>query len=384
VKGELLEATTQREIADDRARRAAAIAAKADKNVDELQRAAIDAATLAEAITVPVIPRMLADDATPEALASLMSVHGGRIALVSAEGGPFDMMAGQYSKFPPLDVYLKGHAGDVLRVDRKGRNAEFIQAPALTIAICLQPAVLPSLAGREEFRARGLLARFLFAAPHSFVGRRKIGEPPLDPEVARRYETDVQALVLSLAEWTDPCVLMFSPDAKKALLNIERLLEPQLAPDGALGPLADWGSKLAGAVVRIAGLLHLAANLKTGYRTPITAETVGAADLIGDYFRAHAVAVHALMGAGTAAGDARVLLNWLHATDISTFTKRDAHRAHQSRFVRAAQLEPALELLESHGWIRRRPDDASPGHGGRPSSPVYDVHPELVIQAVSL
>ena len=37
-------------------------------------------------IDVPAIPRLLADDATPEAVASLLAEHDGRIAIVSRRG----------------------------------------------------------------------------------------------------------------------------------------------------------------------------------------------------------------------------------------------------------------------------------------------------------
>ena len=61
-------------------------------------------------------------DATPEALAGLLATYG-RIALVSPEGDVFDQMAGRYNQAvgPNLGVYLKGHAGDLLRIDRRGR-----------------------------------------------------------------------------------------------------------------------------------------------------------------------------------------------------------------------------------------------------------------------
>jgi hypothetical protein len=382
MSSEVAEARLTRSIAEDSAaeakRRAARARADDDGKADELRQSAIDAAALAEAITVPVMPRLLADDATPEALGALMAAQGGRIALLSAEGGPFDGMSGRYSKFPNQDIYLKGHSGDPLHVDRQGRDPYFIERPALTIVVAFQPAILPTLAGREGFLARGLLARFLFSVPRSFVGTRKVGEPPLDPEVKERYDVGMKTLVLSLTEWRDPCVLTFSPEANELLLAFERELEPRLAPGGDLGALADWGSKLAGAVVRIAGLVHLAENLKTGYREPITAETFAAARAIGEYFLAHAIAAHGLMGSGTALGGARVLLGWLMKTCVPKFSKRDAHRAHQARFARATDLDSALELLETHGWIRRQPDLPGSPLGGRPPSAVYDVHPDVI------
>src|SRR3954465_13344295 len=67
----------------------------------------------AQSIKVPPEPRLLADDATPEAIVSLLANHGGRIAVVSAEGGLLDTLAGgRYSKTPNIEPLLKGHAGD--------------------------------------------------------------------------------------------------------------------------------------------------------------------------------------------------------------------------------------------------------------------------------
>jgi hypothetical protein len=403
----IVEARTQKTIAQGKARDAARAASKAagveDEDIDKagpfkplvealnaredkptpdeakkLEAEAIGAALMAEAITVPAQPRLLADDSTPEALASLMAEHHGRIAVMSAEGGVFDTIAGKYSRFPNFDVYLKGHAGDDLRVDRKGRPPEFIERPALTVVLAIQPAVLRTIAEREGFHGRGLLARFLFVLPDSYVGRRRIGTEAVPPAIKQRYDDKLRALVLSLAEWTDPAVIPFTAAANEHLLAFEADLEPHLGPGGELHHVADWGSKLAGAVVRIAGLLHLAENLTTGWGAPISAHTFDAAATIGTYLRAHAVAVHAYMGADPVIENARAVLRWIAEQDTKVFTKRDCHRAMQARFRKSADLDGPLALLEDRGWIRRQErSDPTPG-GGRPRSPVYEIHPEIL------
>jgi hypothetical protein len=142
---------------------------------------AIAAQAKAEAVHVPVPPQLLADDSTPEALANLLAAHR-RIAVLSAEGGVFDMMAGRYqsSVGPNLDVYLKGHAGDPIRVDRvTAKRVAYVAAAALTIGVTVQPAVLRACRDRPGFRGRGLLARFAYAVPQSTVGYRKVGAPPV-------------------------------------------------------------------------------------------------------------------------------------------------------------------------------------------------------------
>ena len=62
----------------------------------------------------------------------MLAEQGGRIASMSPEGGVFDLMAGLYSKsgMPQFGVYLIGHAGDNLRVDRISRTGEHVKRPA--------------------------------------------------------------------------------------------------------------------------------------------------------------------------------------------------------------------------------------------------------------
>jgi replicative DNA helicase len=82
-----------------------------------------DLALQLERLDQPVVSRLLADDATPEALVSLLADHGGRIAVISAEGGLFDILAGRYSNGAPnLDAVLKAYGCESIRVDRKGRD----------------------------------------------------------------------------------------------------------------------------------------------------------------------------------------------------------------------------------------------------------------------
>src|SRR5581483_10312381 len=100
----------------------------------------------ADSIEVPPIPRLVADDITPEAAATLLAEQKGRLAIISAEGGIFDIIAGRYSKLPNMDLWLKGHSGDSLKVDRKGRPPEYIPRPALTLGLMVQPSVLDAIA----------------------------------------------------------------------------------------------------------------------------------------------------------------------------------------------------------------------------------------------
>jgi hypothetical protein len=118
-------------------------------------------------LQVPTAPRLLVDDVTTEKLAALMADNNGRIGVLSAEGGIFQTIAGRYKDkgTESLDLYLKGHSGDDMPIDRIGRPTKHLHAPALTMAVAVQPDVLAGLAAHPSFRGLGLLARFDYACP---------------------------------------------------------------------------------------------------------------------------------------------------------------------------------------------------------------------------
>ncbi len=357
----------------ERTAKAAENALSGEAQAEHLAEAS-DAAAVLRELTIPGMPRLVADDITVEAAASLLAEQGGRLAVLSAEGGIFATLAGRYSGIPNLEVFLKGHSGDLLRVDRKGRPPEHVEAPALTLGLAVQPEILTDIAAMPGFRGRGLLGRILYSLPTSTLGRRRIGTPPPPEPVAAAYAENVRALVASLADWTDPAVLPLSPAAAAGLLQLEADLEPQLAPGAALAHLTDWAGKLTGATARLAGLLHLATHLRDGWGRPIEATTLDDAARLARYYLNHALAVFDLMGADPLIDDARHLLDWITRTGANTFTRRDAHNPNRARFAKAGDLDPALALLTEHGWIQ--PLDPAPRPGlGRPPSPRYVVHP---------
>jgi replicative DNA helicase len=375
----IIEAELSAKVAGKAAEKAALAAASADPSGrDTLIAEATAAAMNAEAITVPAKPQLVADDVTSETAASLLAQQGGRLAILSPEGGIFATIAGRYSGTPNLEVFLKGHAGDMMRVGRLSRDSEHVDNPALTMGLAVQPEILRDIAGMPGFRGLGLLARILFALPENTVGRRKIGADSIPEQVAAEYSTNLHSLILSLAEWTDPAVLPLTPEANELVLDIERAVEPRLAPGGAWAHVVDWGSKYTGAVVRIAGLIHLAEYLHDGWGKPVGADTIERAAMIGDYYAAHALAAFDDMGADQSTRNARHLLAWIERTATTAFTKRELFRAVQSSQLKTmADLDPPLGILEAHGYLRQLDPPAPKRAGGRPPSPSYLVHPEV-------
>ena len=385
ARPQIAEAVIRRKLAeaeaDSTARAAEAAAAGLDS--DKKTAALIDATQARmelDSAAVPAEPCLFADDTTIERLGSRLAEQGGRFAVLSPEGEIFSIAAGRYSGSPNLGILKSAHAGEPVRIDRMGRPPEHIDAATLTLGICTQPGVLDRLGDTPEFREQGLLARLLFSVPESRLGYRNPTPDPMPPGARDLYTATVTALTLSLDALGEPVALTFAPDAAEAVTGLLGAIEPRFRPGADLAHMTDWGGKLAGAIVRIAGLLHLAEHARDGWDRPISLATLEAAAEIGDYYTHHAKAAYDTIGADPATADARAVLQWLTTARPAQVTTRDLMRGMPQRFRKAADLGAPLAILESRGWIRARPAARSAPGGGRPGSPAWDVHPAIVTQ----
>ncbi|MFE5007325.1 YfjI family protein [Streptomyces sp. NPDC056696] len=373
------EAETLARLAKAAAEKAAAKAGAAEpEKRDALTAEAVELAQAAEELTIPSVPQLVADDATPETIGTLLAQQNGRISCMSAEGELFDIIAGRYTGKPNMGMFLKGHAGDMIRVNRQSREAEHIDSPAVTVGLAIQPEVLDSLARIDGADGRGLLARFLYSKPLSLVGSRNLSPQLLDEQVAATYTRQLAGLTLALADWTDPALLTLTPEADTVMLAFQKVTEARLGRDGSFAPIVKWASKRDGAVARIAGLLHLATHPEDGWHKPIEASTMAAATELGVYFTAHALDVFNTMSADPAHDAALTVLAHLMSSRPAQITKRELFRAlRRADFPAIGDLDPALALLEEHGWIRQQPPPPRTGRGGRPPSPRYETHPRI-------
>jgi hypothetical protein len=136
----------------------------------------------------------------------------------------------------------------------------------------------------------------------------------------------------------------------------------------------DWAGKLAGAVARVAGLLHAAdlAGVADPWSRPVSGRVMERAVRVGEYLIPHAQAAFYEMGCDPAVADARHVLAWV-ARRGGPFTRKECFDGTRSRFHEVKRLAPTLALLEDHRFLRKRPDPPrGPGH---PASPTFDVNP---------
>lgn len=351
----------------------------------ESRKAAQELAADLAADPIAALPKLLVDDATAEAIEIQLAAQGGRLIVAGCEGGLFDVMAGRYSSgVGNLDCFLKGHAGDDLRVERVTRGSLFVPRCCLTLAYAVQPDVIRGLASKPSFRGRGLIGRFLYSVPVSTLGSRRINPEPVAYETANQYEQAVRRLAaLPVPPDGEPMLLSLSPEASSLFHSWQGEVETWLGDNGRLAELRDWGGKLCGLTVRLAGIIHLVTtNSAEPWQVPVAEAAMESAVELGRWAVPHAEAVIGLMaGANGSIDDAAYLLRWVRDRGLAEFSRRDAHSHGRYRFDGEPQrLEDAMELMVDRGWIRPVGGDVG-GKRGRPASPRYTVHPRALERA---
>ena len=348
--------------------------------IDDLtERAKIQEEIAAQKDALPAeifAPRLFSGDVTAERLQQLLVEQDERIAIISDEPGIFQNLAGMYSGgMSSFDIYLKGHAGTSVRVDRAGRMAH-LDKPALSMGLAIQPGILTDTGKAKRFRESGLMARFLYAVPKSNVGQRDVrARNPIPGDVSERWSDNIRALLSGMVSPLGaPRVLVFDDAAQEALLKLSEEVEKDQGDGGRFAHMADWTSKLPGAAARIAGLLEIAVSGTNAVN--VTATNAAHAVRLARLLIPHAEAAFRLMGAPDAETDALALLDWIKRNQHTDFTQREAHKSLESRFRTVDRLLIAVKQLQEWSVLSKLLIQKNPR--GAPSK-YYQVNPKIFV-----
>lgn len=288
--------------------------------------------------------QIFTDDCTSESMIRLLRDNHGRMALISAEGGAFDNIIGRYTKKPNLDVWLKGICGDTIRVDRINREPDYIRNPALSMIISAQPGVLSEIMQNSLLDGRGFLARLLYINIPSAAMPKSFQSAPIPAAIQEDYDNLIFQL-LNLSE-NEPITLHLAPEAINRMDKLCRSIEAYLRNEHR--DMREWGSKYIGLVLRIAGLLHIAADGDGDIQT----ETVENAIKIGSYAFYHALYACSILGADETVEKALYVVAKLRKLSVTSISRSDLYQKCRGRFFRDAKdMEPVLNLLEQYGYI---------------------------------
>ncbi len=382
VELEIKAAVSERKTTEARIKALRAAAANVKTKPSDIQRYTDEILELENGLPdTPIAPRLWTSDATPETISSLLGIHGECISLLSSEGGIFDIVGGRYSNgIPNLDIFLKGHSGDSDTTDRLSRETIHLRYPRITMGISCQPEVLNGLASIKGAEGKGLFARILFLNPQSKLGYRTLDAPPIPSAVRTAYEREIT----NMLDWP-PNVnadigcyqLSLSDDAMDEWQEYRHWVEREMRPDGSLVNYKSWAGKSAGAVLRIAAVLHGALySSQKPWELPVSGDTMKSALEIMAVILQHSVSSLSTMGADISMSNARLVLDLIRRKTISTSTIRNIYLDLKHRLPTAKIVMDAVSLLEERGYVQIREQAST---GGRPPSPLVIVRPEIVV-----
>jgi hypothetical protein len=279
--------------------------------------------------------------------------------------------------------WLSAWSGDPIAVHRKSQDAAPVRVAHPFVAVIggLPPDLLTAMRG-ERAVADGFLDRILFSYPEPLPAAGETWKSiPEDCEEQWR-ECLLRLLALEMADDLDngprPRFVGLTSCGRAAWKqftdDLARLRNDDSTPDcikTALGKLNSYGARLA----LIAHQLRQTMGESVG--NDVDGESVGRAARLADYFQGHLCRVHAVMDADPRVAGARRLLHWIRGDDLDRFQKREAYQATKGTFKTVEGLEPALLLLEKHGYIRPAPVAERSGPGRKPS-PEYEVNPDAL------
>ena len=200
----------------------------------------------------PVFPL---GDVTVEALTDYMVSHEGKAVLMADEANFLHVLTGRsYQReggAVNLDAILNGYSGGAASGRRATRGTWYIEHAALSVCVASQPHLLEGFAHDPTGTGRGLQGRFLYFLPASKVGLRAAIAPPV-PDALTAWWTDTLKRLANLPEGT----LTFDKYAERDYIAWWTATEARLRTD-LDGVMLEWGGKLCGNVVRLAGLLAL-------------------------------------------------------------------------------------------------------------------------------
>ena len=320
----------------------------------------------------PPEPVLFCDDATSEALARRMSGNGDAVGVLSSDGRKVLHIArGRYVEGGDIDLWLKGHGGDYIRIDRRNAPSVELETPVLAAVVAVQNDALQSLGQEQALRESGFLARWLYIVPECATA--DYPEKSIAPETRASYAAAIERL-LELSPAADdggsaPIPVCFEPGAFELWTEFHNVTKRETVVQAETMPSLEkqWLSKLPEHVARLALLLHAVNSTTQGVALGrVTREEVTSAAMIADCLRGHCKRALGVLGGDLIESRAKAVWAWaaknrarlrdMRAGEglgaIEAVKGRDLARLDVAGIKSAADAGPVLERLCVKGWLQ--------------------------------
>jgi hypothetical protein len=219
-------------------------------------------------------PVLLADDATPEALAELMVRSGESVSTVSADARYIlKRLTVQNSR--DESFYLKSFSGDISISSRITRKGSRLRTPCLTALLLSQRDAYASFISKSIANRAGLLPRIL----HRELMPSKSDPPQIDLRTASTIRNKYSELIRELIETyrfeTEPALVDPKPNALRLLNSIESDSRKSVKDDETI--MGEVKRRKAEQTWRVALCLHAARHGSFSHHEQLSLEDAEAA-----------------------------------------------------------------------------------------------------------
>ena len=314
------------------------------------------------------MPCIIAQDVTTERLAVLLQDNREVTFSASADARKLvENLMGRYNPGKTTDesLYLSTYSGDLIRVDRQGRDTIVLKKPCLTLCWLVQPDMLATMLNEDSLSASGFLPRLLLC--HTNAAPRRIeGEPQVLSESLRDQWTHLISTLLSAFHTAaKPSLITPTPGAVSVLNIFHNGIVDRRSAD--LADVGAFAARYAENAWRLSVVLHAALWAGEAASRPLAVETAAGAVRIVEWFASQQLNLLA-KGRHQAAEKVESEVLELLETNLQRknqafTTAREVHRARITPTADAAKA--LLARMEAGGLLTGA--DTIPPRGGKPT-----------------
>ena len=304
----------------------------------------------------PRVPRLIYQDATPEALRHSLANRWPSGAVLSNEAG---IVFGSHGM--KADSLMRNLAtlnllwdGAEISTERRSGESFTVRGARLTMGLQVQEATFRAfLDGSGDLpRGSGFMARFLIGWPESTQGSRFFRDPPLSWPGLSAFDGRMAEILnlpvgMTNAGALTPRLLIFTPEAKEAWRTFHDRVERELGEGRSLRDIRDVASKTADNAARLAAIFQV---FQHGEDSPVDLDRFERASRIVGWHLRESQRFFGELALPRELSNAVRLERWVvgqcHQTGSKEVSTRDAIRCGPTTTRSKGALDEALRTLK--------------------------------------
>lgn len=307
----------------------------------------------------PILPNIIIDDPTIEALLKYIAEQQPSVGLFSDEGGRILGGHGmsQENKLKMIATLSKLWDGSPTQSMRVSSGNQFINGKRLSVHLMVQPKIASEFLSNPLFKDQGILSRFLICEPDTNIGKRPYKKPfPESKACLRKYNNRIKRILKTELNFKEgpnrelePQLMELSPKAEKLFIKFSDKVESNIGTNGKYTSIPGFASKAGEHALRLAGVLTLFDSELENF-TIKTSKMRGAIK-ITEYYLHEALRQIDSSGGNDDLLLAQNLLEWIQNRNLELIPLTTVYQNGPMKIRNAQKARDILSILEEHKWI---------------------------------